>query len=198
MALLRKLELFTFDDSAWLRPPHNGAMVATVGNNRTLERGHDTLSHKPALRFMLYGHPVASLASITASVGFLQISTCGHDTTTTRAAINDALRGFGIKGKVSFAGGKLSLRVADWKVNAAPSLAATDSYHTHTRESGGVIALKVRYGQPMHGKYIVTMRHDSGLVRITTWASSPLAAGKVVCAAEQAPESAIVTIAESR
>lgn len=46
--------------------------------------------------------------------------------------------------------------------------------------------------------YIVTMKHDHGTVRIQTFASSPEVAVEIVCRAETAPPSAVVSVKLAR
>lgn len=59
MALIKNLQLFTFNDTMW-----RGKCVANVGNNRTLSLTHDPFSKRPMLEFTLHGHIVATAESL--------------------------------------------------------------------------------------------------------------------------------------
>lgn len=49
------------------------------------------------------------------------------------------------------------------------------------------------------GRYwIVTLRHDAGIVRIRTFATTATAAGRMACCAENAPFSAVVSVKPAR
>lgn len=82
----------------------NGQAV-TVGNNRTVTR--DT---KTKFTGRLHGHPIFHITCAPTGVVFVKLNACGYLTVTTRAAMTDFMRAFGISGSTSIAGGFLSAR----------------------------------------------------------------------------------------
>ena len=92
MANLKNLEKAIFG-------PHHTAI--TVGNNRTIEHVGDGMHD-----CRLHGHRVARIKCTKTGYAKVTLDTCGFRSVTTRAAMSDFLSAFGIRGNVSFAGGK--------------------------------------------------------------------------------------------
>lgn len=110
MAIIKNPELFRFDafDPSICGKP--------VGNNRTVTHAGD-----PDMRHIeaaLHGHKVFAFSRYTpkgwrAYKTLLTLDHCGYPTSTTRQAMCDFLAAAGLRGSVSFAGGKFSVRVFD-------------------------------------------------------------------------------------
>ena len=76
----------------------------TVGNNRTIEH-----IGKGVHLCRLHGHIVARVESIPSGFAKVGLDTCGYMTPTTRQAMGDFMRAFGIVAGVSVAKGVLSV-----------------------------------------------------------------------------------------
>lgn len=77
----------------------------TVGHNRTVTR-----DSKTEFTGRLHGHPVFSIKCANDGTAFVKLDCCGYLTVTTRSAMADFMKAFGISGGVSIAGGVLSAR----------------------------------------------------------------------------------------
>ena len=103
-------------DTIWIAP--SGTPV-TVGNNRTITRsdynalsGADSVDLPPTFECRLHGHLILEIEMGGASgLAHITLNDCGYLTATTIAAMSDFMGVFGISGRASRAGGKLSLRV---------------------------------------------------------------------------------------
>jgi len=79
--------------------------TVTVGHNRQIERVSES-----GYRFRLHGHAIAWVKIESAGFALVELDHCGFKTTTTRAAMNDAMKAFGVSGSVSFANGGFGVR----------------------------------------------------------------------------------------
>lgn len=88
----------------------------TIGNNRTVTReGHGFTGR-------LHGAPIVRIVPRADGKASLWLDDCGFRTVTTRAAMQDFAKAFGVQMGVSFAGGEFSVRWqhgADWHAREA-------------------------------------------------------------------------------
>lgn len=106
MAIIKKPELFRFEN-------HIDGLTKTVGNNRTVT--HHKVVGAREIVGCLHGYPIFRLSQDYNDTDMmkLELSHCDWLTTTTRQAMTDFMNAAGIRGGVSFAGGKFSVRVND-------------------------------------------------------------------------------------
>lgn len=116
MAKITSTELFRFENF------DRDIIGKPVGNNRTVTHSNrfqtdsDGMVRRSARQITgsLHGHAVVTLSEIYdhATTGGnlyrLKLDTCGHPTSTTRAAMADFMAAMGFKAQVSMAGGELS------------------------------------------------------------------------------------------
>lgn len=99
MAKSRNEKYATFDENVW---GHHTQVI--VGHNRVL--GFRNLIGHKSLYYYLHQNRIVEYTRTDKGTEHIILNTCGYSTATTRNAMCDALRLFGIKGGVSFAGGK--------------------------------------------------------------------------------------------
>jgi hypothetical protein len=112
MTIMKNKHAFEFD------PHANPDKFYTVGNNRQVRRYTADHTNKMRVACYLHGHNIATFECINANRVEVFLTTCGFMTSTTRRAMNDFLREMGIKGRVSFAGGKMTVRYTDGPMRA--------------------------------------------------------------------------------
>lgn len=107
MAKMTNLGKFEFD------PHGNPDKFHTVGHNRTVRHYISPIENKLRVACYLHGNNIVTFDRLSDNRVEVYLSTCGYMTQTTRRAMNDFLSAFGLKARVSFAGGKMSVRYTD-------------------------------------------------------------------------------------
>lgn len=121
MAKLRNIDkIFTLDD---------GERV-TIGHNRTVE----CVSTGKRFDCFLHGHAIAKVVTRADGKASIWLNDCGYRTATTRQAMQDFAKAFGVRLGVSFAKGGFSIR---WKHGT--------SWHDRDAKGGRVNFVADRY-----------------------------------------------------
>lgn len=111
MANLKNTQFFTFDQSVWNAKGKGVGEFVTVGHNRQIQLGHDSVTRALQLRCYLHGHNVATFSVLGQDKVYVELFTRGYRSTTTRAAMSDFMGAFLDTGSVSFARGGFGVRI---------------------------------------------------------------------------------------
>ena len=129
---MAKMDLthFNFDGT------FNGDQIMTVGHNRQIRKCRGPVSNRLRIACYLHGNLIATFERLSATHCEVMLSTCGYMTTTTRRAMNDFIGAMGIKGRVSFAGGTMTVRHH-----------ANSGYNKESENSLGIALFTTEYGK---------------------------------------------------
>lgn len=108
MARITNRERFNFNTDEL-----NEHRFIKVGNNREIRKYWHEVSGNPRVAGYLHRNNIICIEKVAPDRVEVYLTTCGYMTTTTRSAMNDFLKAMGLKARVSFAGGVMSVRYDD-------------------------------------------------------------------------------------